>query len=100
MIDRDRLCHKRPVAADLDGVAIAGANHRVGQRVELALCDAFAAQDDEGLRLRTQDLLWQPSQPHRAVPTAGEKSVPVGRKGEALNLVLMTFKAMELFSSL
>src|SRR5260370_7867963 len=52
--DRNGVSDKRPVAPDFDGVAVvvAGALHCLGERVELALGDALAAQDHEGLCLR------------------------------------------------
>ena len=47
LTDVDSVTDKRPVAANLDRVAVAGAGNRLGQRVELALGDARAAEDDE-----------------------------------------------------
>src|SRR5262245_5839093 len=43
---------ERPVAADLDGVAVARALHRFGQGVELANLDALGGQHHEGLWFR------------------------------------------------
>jgi len=48
-VNMDRLAGKRPVAADLDGVAIAGACDCLGQGIELPLGDALAAQEYECL---------------------------------------------------
>src|SRR5262245_51560254 len=45
----DRRSDKRPIAAHIDGVAIAGALHRLGQGIELANLDAL--EPDEGERL-------------------------------------------------
>src|SRR5262249_41103835 len=46
-----RRC-ERPVAANLDGVAVAGALHRLGQRVELPHLSTLAAQEHERTLLR------------------------------------------------
>src|SRR5262245_41500525 len=48
----DRLGGERPVAADLDGVAVAGVLDCLGQGVELPLRDPLAAQPHERARLR------------------------------------------------
>ncbi len=45
--DLDRTADKRPVAADFDGVARAGAKNSLGQRVELSFRNARAAETDE-----------------------------------------------------
>src|SRR4029453_11960817 len=51
--NRDGYRDERPIASDLDRVAVAGAEHRSGQGGELTLRDALAAQNHEraGLRL-------------------------------------------------
>src|SRR5262249_32462233 len=50
--DLDSIRDKRPVAADLDGIAVGGAAHGLGQRVVFADFDALVAQEDEGARFR------------------------------------------------
>ena len=63
--DTDRFGDERPVAADLDGVAVAGALHRLGQGVELvflarapsstnALASPFGTRPPRGLRPRVE----------------------------------------------
>src|SRR6185295_8984532 len=51
----DRPADKRPVAADFDGVAVAGAQHRFGQGLELALLSG--RQDHEEILFRIRACL-------------------------------------------
>src|SRR5688572_3078035 len=81
-VDWRRL--ERPVAADLDGVAVAGALHRVGQRGELALERALGAQEREGgIGFR------QLPKARNPVHTSGEGATAVRRKSHAVGFTGM-----------
>ena len=95
---RNEVGDERPVAADLDGVAVAGvctASARVSNlRISTPLPPSSTNAPGSGFK----SALAAP-QPHRAVPTAGER-VTRREKTRGLDPLLMTFETMELFSGL